>query len=177
MLGFFAIDLWLLARRRERRARIERSLSYFVDLIASFLGAGMHLSAAFRHAGRYGFPRRHPLAGEISLVGRELEAGRDRGEALLALAERTGVKDLKSLATLLNVGFRVGASIRVTLEEQADLLRAKQREGSMKLLNRKTLESLFPLLLVSLPIFGVLVGFPVVVELSKFFRLFSGYYG
>jgi hypothetical protein len=47
----------------------------------------------------------------------------------------------------------------------------------MKLLNRKTLESLFPLLSGSLPIFGVLVGFPVVIELSKFFRLFSGYHG
>ena len=90
--------------------------------------------------------------------------------------ERTGVKDLKTLATLLNVGFRVGASLQVTLEEQAELLRAKQREGGMKLLNRKTLESLFPLLLISLPIFGVLVIFPVAVELKKFFGLFIGFY-
>lgn len=174
LLGFGIIDLWLLARRRERRQKIERSLGYVVDLIAAFLKSGMNLGEAFEQAAKYGLPLSNPLAREISLSARELKAGNDRVTAFRTLAERTGVQDVFRLAALMNVGFRVGAPLGDTLEAQAELLRAKQWEQADALVNRRSVEALFPMLLVSLPLIFVLVFFPAAVQIYEIFAEFSG---
>lgn len=177
LFGFIIVDIWLLARRQRRKRLIERSLGYFIDLIAAFLKSGMSLSQAFLRASEYGLPKENPLAREVNLLARELEAGGERESAFSALAERTGVKDLQRLAAVMNVGFRVGAPITDTLEAQSELLRAKQWEQAESLVSRKTLEALLPLLLVSLPLLMVLVFFPAAVQIFEVFQLFSGAFG
>ncbi len=177
LFGFIIVDIWLLARRQRRKRLIERSLGYFIDLIAAFLKSGMSLSQAFLRASEYGLPKENPLAREVNLLARELEAGGERESAFSALAERTGVKDLQRLAAVMNVGFRVGAPITDTLEAQSELLRAKQWEQAESLVSRKTLEALLPLLLVSLPLLMVLVFFPAAVQILEVFQLFSGAFG
>lgn len=177
LLGFFSIDMWLVARRRARRQRIERTMGYFVDLIAAFLQSGMSLAQAFDQAARYGLPKNNPLAREVELASRELAAGKDRVETFYALAERTGVEDLERLAALMSVGFRVGAPLGETLEAQAELLRARQWDQAEALVNRRALEALFPMMLVSLPIIMVLVFFPAVVQIFEVFRQFTGAFG
>ncbi|MEE8522504.1 MAG: type II secretion system F family protein, partial [Thermoanaerobaculia bacterium] len=94
LAGSFLPDLWLLLARRRRRQKVEQSLAYFLDLVVAFLHSGLSLTAAFRRAGREGFPDPHPLAREVELVGNELDAGKDPSAALQDLAERTGVPDL-----------------------------------------------------------------------------------
>jgi tight adherence protein C len=177
LVGFGLVDLWLLAVRKKRRRAIERSLGYFIDLIAAFLKSGMSLSQAFRQASEYGLPKKNPLAREVNLVARELDAGSDREAAFNSLAERTGVKDLQRLAAVMNVGFRVGAPITETLEGQSALLRAKQWEQAESMVSRKALEALFPMLLVSIPLLLVLVFFPAFVQIQQIFKLFSGSFG
>ena len=175
-LGFTSVDLWLLLRRRWRRQKIERVLGYFVDLIAAFLHSGLNLAEAFEQASTYGLPRNNPLVREVDLVAREMRAGSDRVTAFYALAERTGVEDVLRLAALMSVGFRLGSPIGETLEAQAELLRAKQWEEAEALVNRRALEALFPMLLVSIPLIMVLVFFPAAVQIFELFGQFSGNY-
>lgn len=177
LVGFLLVDGWLLAVRRRRRLLIERSLGYFIDLIAAFLKSGMNLSQAFRQAGQYGLSKTEPLAREVDLVAKELEAGSEREAAFNALAERTGAQDLYRLAAIMNVGFRVGAPITETLEAQSAILRAKQWEKAESLVSRKALEALFPMLLVSIPLMLVLIFFPAAVQIYEIFKLFSGSIG
>jgi tight adherence protein C len=177
LLGFFAVDLWLLMRRRSRRQRIGSTLGYFVDLIAAFLQSGMSLAQAFEQAARFGLPKKNPLSREVDLIARELNAGGDRVEAFHALYERTGVEDVGRLAALMAVGFRVGTPLGETLEAQAELLRARQWEQSEALVNRRALEALFPMMLVSLPLILVLVFFPAAVQIFDIFSQFTGAYG
>ena len=176
IFGFFWIDLWLIRRRRKRRRQIERSLSYFLDLMVAYLLSGMNLQQAFQRAGQHGFPTRHPLAEEVKLIAYELANGRDRDTAFRALAERTGVTDCQRLAAAMGVGMRLGGSIRETLEGQSDLLRAKRWQEGLKLINRKMLESLLPLFLIGFPIFLVLVFFPALVDLFNTFAMFREFY-
>jgi len=177
LIGFFAIDIWLQLRRRHRVQAIERDLGYFIDLIAAFLKSGMNLSQAFRQASQYGLPKGNFLAREVDLVARELEAGSERESAFNSLAERTGVKDLQRLAAVMNVGFRVGAPITETLESQSALLRAKQWEQAESMVSRKSLEALFPLMLVSIPLMLVLIFFPAAVQIYEIFSMFVGTFG
>ena len=177
VVGFLTVDLWLLLLRRQRRQSIERSLGYFIDLIAAFLKSGMNLSQAFRQASQYGLPKGNALAREVDLVARELDAGSEREAAFNSLAERTGVKDLQRLAAVMNVGFRVGAPITETLESQSALLRAKQWEQAESMVSRKSLEALFPMMLVSIPLMLVLIFFPAAVQMYEIFSMFVGAFG
>ncbi len=165
LIGFFMPDLWLLIRRRRRRRQIAQSLPYFLDLLVAFLHSGMGLVDAFRRTGREAFPGPHPLAQEIELVGRELDAGRDPSGAFSDLAERTGVSDLRAVAAALRVGMRLGAPIRETLLAQAEALLVKRREEALKRIHRAELQMMFPVMLSGFPVFTVLVFFPIIMDL------------
>lgn len=157
---FFVFDIWLLMVRRKRRQQIRRSLNFFVNLLVVYLKSGMSLGKAFDQAAEYGLGNKNPLSQEISLLSKEIEAGRGRDEAFAKLAQRTGVEDLEKIAAVLRVGFQVGSPVAETLAAQAELLRAKQTQLGTELVNRKSMEAMLPMLLVCIPMFIVLVLFP-----------------
>lgn len=168
ILGFFLPDLWLAGARRARQRKIRASLSYFLDMMAALLHSGLNVEQAFRRTGREAFEASHPLAQEIAVIGREIEAGRDRAEAFDELAERTGVPELRSTAAALRAGLRLGAPVAETLEAQADLLRAKRREDARREINLAAVKALLPLLLTGFPLFLVVVFYPTGRELFDF---------
>lgn len=170
-LGFFAFDLWLVRRRQRRRARIQRTLGFFVDLLRAYLSSGSALAQAFEHAARFGFKADHPLAREALLVCAELNAGQSLRKALQDMGQRTGVQELRRLAAVFEVGVQVGAPILQTLEKQSQILLEKQRAQAAQVLNRKSMEMLFPLGLACLPMFLLLVIFPAGVQLYDAMQL------
>lgn len=166
LLGFFLPDAVLLLIRQRRKRKITLSLAYFLDLVVAFLQAGLSLEAAFRRAGREGFPANHPLSREIALVSLELDAGREPDAAFQALADRTGVPDLQGVAAALRSGLRLGAPVVRTLQAQAELLWTKRRELALRQINSAVIKSVFPLMLCGFPIFFVLAFFPAILELA-----------
>ncbi len=170
VLGFFLPDAWLFLARRRRRHRVRSALSFFLDLLVSLLQSGLTLPEAFRRTGTEGLDRAHPLAREATLVGVELEAGKEWGAAFNALAERTGVREMRSVAGALGLGSQLGTPLATSLRAQADLLRTQRRETARRRIYLAQLKSLFPLLLCGFPIFLVLVVFPAVVEIMEILR-------
>lgn len=170
LVGFLLPDLWLILRRRKRKRQITRSLGYFVDLLIAFLYSGMSLERAFNRAGREGFDRNHPLSRELLLVGRELDAGQDPSFAFQALAERTGVAELRGIAAALSIGLRVGMPVRATLQAQSEMLWTKRREAALKQINAAAAKVMFPVMLCGLPIFLLLTFFPAVLEIVELLR-------
>lgn len=174
LVGFVLADLWLLGVRRARKRRVAQALSYYLDLLVAFLHSGLGLEEAFRRAGREGLPDSHPLAREVELVGSELDAGRDPGTAFEALAQRTGVTDLRGIASSLRLGMRLGNPVRSTLQAQADILWTKQREAALRRINAATTKAVLPVVLCGFPIFIVLVFFPAILEIVEAFRELFG---
>ena len=176
IVGSFLPDLFLWATRRGRRQKVEAGLPYFLDLVVAFLHSGLSLTESFRRAGREGFEPSHPLAQEVELVGRELDAGKDPSTALRDLADRTGVPDLKGVAAALRMGIRLGSPVEETVRSQADALWTKRRENAMKQLQRAEIKMMLPVALIGFPMFGVLALFPVLMDLievaEEFFNLF-----
>ncbi len=171
--GFFAPDAILALRRRARMDKIRNSVSYFLDLVVALLYSGLSLEDAFRRAGRDGFPSEHPLSSEVDLVSQELDAGQDRAVAFRALADRTGVKELRSVAAALRSGAKLGSSIETTLEAQATVLRTKRREELRRRINAALVKALIPVLLCGLPLFLILVFFPAVISIVELFGEFN----
>lgn len=172
--GFLLPDAVLAYVRKERQANVRRGMSFFLDLIVSFLQAGLSLDEAFKRAAREGLARDHPLAEEAVLVSEELDIGRDRATAFHALADRTGVRELRGLANALGVGLGTGASVEATLKAQADLARAKRREDGLRRLNVASAEVLLPLLLCGFPVFTVMIFFPLALMILSNMQALAG---
>ncbi len=171
LAGFFTPDLYLLLRRKNRRHVIGNSLGFFVSLLVIYIKSGMSLTRAFDHAAKYGLTEANPLRKEVDLLVEEIAAGRERDEAFACLAQRTGVEELQRLAAVMAVGFSVGSPLAQTLDAQADLLRAKQRQLGTQLANRKTMEAMLPMILVCFPMFLVLVFYPAGSQVIEVFTL------
>lgn len=172
-VAFLLPDLWLWQTMQDRQRRIEYALGYFLDQVTAFLMAGMSLDGAIRQAVTFGLPARNPLQRELSLVLREVDAGRERAQAFDALYERTGVRELQSLATVFKIGFVIGTTVVATLDSHADLLRARAREKGSKRISRKVLMAIVPMTVLNFPMLLVLVFFPTMIELSSMFSTFK----
>ena len=169
--SFFSSDLWLLWRRHKRISIIENSIEFFVNLINVYLQSGFSLSRAFDHAADYGLEKNNPLAQEIRLLAREIESGRSRQVAFANLAMRTGAKQLERLAVIVQVGMGVGAPVTDGLESFAEFLRLQRRQQDTARVNRKSLETMLPMLLVCFPMFLVLVFFPAAIQILEVLAL------
>jgi tight adherence protein C len=174
LLGFVLPDLWLLGARRRRKAKVAHGLSFFADLVVAFLHSGLSLEQAFRRAGREGFAASHPLAREVATVGVELDAGQDPATAFRALAERTGVAELRGIASALQLGARLGTPVRATLAAHAELLWTKRRESALKKINAAAVKVTFPVMLAGFPLFFLLTFFPAILELLEEIRVVLG---
>ena len=164
LLGFMIPDAFLAYVRRQRKAAIRRSLSFFLDLMVSLLQAGLGLEEAFARAARQGLAKAHPLAREARQVVEELSLGRDRSVAFQLLWARTGVPELRGLANALSLALTQGGSVEGTLRAQAELARARRREDGLKRLSIMNAQVLLPLILCGFPVFIVLVLVPVAMR-------------
>ena len=174
LAGFLLPDLALLYLRRRRRQRVAQALPYFVDLLVAFLYSGLSVVEAFRRAGREGFSPRHPFAREAAVVGRELDAGQEPSDAFRDLANRTGVAELKAVASSLRIGMRLGAPVQETLASQAEALWIKRRENAVRRIHRVEIMVMIPAMLAGLPIFAVLTLFPLIMDFIDAMRQATG---
>lgn len=172
-LAFFLLDLWLLAKREARKQKIDHSVEYFISLLLVYLKSGNNLSHAFHQAAQYGLTKQNPLAQELMLVASELDAGRERQRAFTALAQRTGVKNLAKLANIIQVGMNMGTPLNNCLESQLCEIRLQQEERLTAEINRKSLETMLPMLLICFPVFLVLVFFPAAIQIMDVISLLA----
>jgi tight adherence protein C len=99
------------------------------------------------------------LSDELRLVNLELRAGKARPEALRNLAERTGVDDLSSLATMLIQTDKFGTSVAQSLRVHAETLRTKRRQRAEEAAAKTGVKMVFPLVFCIFPaIFIVTIG-------------------
>lgn len=170
VIGLILPDLWLLRVRRLRKRRIRTALSYYLDLVVSLLHAGLPPEHAFVRAGREGFNEYNPLADEIALLGHEMEMGKDRGAAFMQIAERTGVTEMRAVASAVVMGLRSGMPLMDTLHAQADLLRVRHGEEAIRRLNVSSVLAMIPVFLCGIPVFLVIIYFPAAIQIYELFR-------
>ncbi len=167
-LGGFALPYWFVQRRvKQRRENIQRSIPNVLDLIIVCVEAGLSLNAAIQRIAkemRHTYPE---LAGELSILNQEFFLGVGRAEAFRNLALRTGVDELRSLATVLLQSDRLGTSIAEVLRVQAEILRTKRRQRAMEDAQKMPIKLLFPLILFIFPALLVVILGPAAITLYR----------
>jgi len=177
VIGFMLPDLILLLQRNARRTRILQSLSFYLDLVVSFLRSGLTLEESVNRAAVRGFPETHPLAREVKLVSDEMAVGKDRSAAFGALARRTNLPDLHAIASALELGSRLGFPVADLLATQADLQRDRRADRGRKRIDRAMILALFPVILCGFPLFILVVVFPTVMQIFDTIKMMKGLFG
>jgi len=167
--GLFLPNVWLATRARERQRVIDEGLPDALDLLVTCVEAGLGLDAALqRVAGEIALAR-PILAEELALTFLEVKAGAKRTDAFRALANRTGVQDLKTLAATLIQTDMFGTSVAKALRIQAEGMRVRRMQNAEERAAVLSVKMTFPLVLCFLPsLLAVILG-PVWINISEAF--------
>jgi len=167
-----AVPYAMLRRRVKARQKvITRSLPNALDLLVTSVEAGMSIDAAFALVVE---KSEGPLAETFSLYLRHVGLGRAREEALLLVAERTGVPDLLGIARAASQSEEMGTPLGDVLRYQATELRAVRRQRAEIAAQRAPVLMTIPLALCFLPAMVAVVVVPSVLNLVEFLSGMGG---
>lgn len=168
VISGLALPYWIVySRGQKRRENIRRAVPNVLDLIIVCVEAGLSLNAAIQRISREMRDTFPELAMELSILNQEIFLGISRADAFRNLALRTGVDELRSLATVLMQSDKLGTSIAEVLRVQAEILRTKRRQRALEDAQKMPIKLLFPLILFIFPELLVVILGPAAIRLYR----------
>ncbi len=165
-VAYYVPELLLKSRGQERQQAIALELADTLDQMTIAVEAGLGFESAMARAGRNG---KGPLAEELVRTLQDIAVGQPRRDAYLALADRTGVTDLRRFIRAVVQADAYGVSIADVLRTQAQEMRLKRRQRAEEKAMQIPVKVIFPLILCILPtLFIVLLG-PAVLDIMGVF--------
>lgn len=165
LAGLAAPGKFLDTRIAQRKQACSSGFPDMMDLMVACVEAGLSLDASVQRVGEE-LELRHPIiAGHMRTLSLELRAGKSRKMAWRAFADRMGIEEAGSLATMLRQAEEMGTSLGQTLRVFSADMRQRRilmaEEKAMALPAKMTL----PLIIFVFPVLlGVLI-LPAVVML------------
>jgi len=158
----FAFAFWFVSvrhllrwRARARQAAIRREIITWLHLMRMLFDAGLSLEHALRVLVQQAQDLMPNLAQELDATLKRIEAGQDRGDALMEMAAPLAVPELNDTVTMLKQATRYGGNLREPLIEYTKLIEQRQvselRERVGKLSAKMTVVMvifLFPALMI-----------------------------
>ena len=159
VVGFMLPSLILDQLAKSRRQKVFLGLPDALDLMVVCVEAGLGMDQALRKVAEEMLKSHKEIGEEFSIANQQLQFGRTRTEVLQALGQRSGVDDLKQLASILVQADKFGSSVATALRVQSDSMRTKRRQIAEEKAAKTAVKMIFPLVLFIFPgIFVVLVG-------------------
>ena len=162
----FRLPEWLVERRiKKRRESIARGLPDLLDLLVISIECGLSLDSAI-HSTAGDLELVHPvISDELNVFQYELRAGKSRAEALRNLGTRTGVADMRKLASLLIQADRFGTSVSKVLRTQARYMRLRRRQGAEEKAHKVGVKLIFPIFFLITPTMFLVTLGPAILQL------------
>lgn len=172
---FYLPDLVVWFMGRQRKEAIFLSLPDTLDLLVVCVEAGLGLDQAMRRVADE-MQKTYPvICNELSLCNLQLQMGKARNDVLHDLGERTGVDDLRALASILIQADKFGSSVAQALRVQSESMRTRRRQIAEEKAAKTAVQLIFPLVLFIFPgIFVVLVGPAAITMMRQMFPMMGG---
>ena len=167
VIGFFLPEQAVLSLRKSHRQSLVSALPDTTDLLSIVLGAGLSLDQAIARVSdelQYVYPE---LAEELYLMTVEVQAGQDRGVAFQHMAKRTGLTEIRSLASMIIQAERFGTGLAQSLRVYSDSLRVRRRQDIEAAIAKAAVKMIFPIVLFILPALFVVVIAPGVLSFVR----------
>lgn len=167
MIGLIAPGMYLDKRTKSRRQECSGGFPDMMDLLVACVEAGLSLDASVQRVGEE-LQLRHPIiAGYMRTLSLELRAGRARKSAWRGFADRMGIEEAGSLATMLRQAEEMGTSLGQTLRIFSADMRQRRilyaEEKAMALPAKLTL----PLVFFVFPVLLGVLTLPAVVMFQE----------
>lgn len=157
--AYFIPELILGFLIKRRKEGIFLGLPDSLDLMVVCVEAGLGLDQALRKVADEMKKSYQFIADEFGVANAQMQLGRTRVEVLQALGYRSGVDDLRQLASILIQADKFGSSVAQALRVQSDSMRVRRRQMAEEKAAKTAVKLIFPLVLFIFPaIFVVLVG-------------------
>ena len=164
--GLLAPDMYVSRRAQALQQQCSAGFPDMMDLMVACVEAGLSLDASVQRVGEE-LELRHPNISEhMKKLSLELRAGKARRNAWRTFADRMGIEEASSLATMLRQAEEMGTSLGQTLRVFSADMRKRRilmaEEKAMALPAKLTL----PLIIFVFPVLlGVLI-MPAVVKMQ-----------
>lgn len=165
-LAYVVPDILIRNHAQKRREQIKVELPDTLDQMLISVQAGLGFETAMARAGQSG---RGPLADELIRTLQDIQVGRSRKEAYLAMAQRVDVPDLRSFVRAVVQADAYGVAIANVLNAQAKDMRVKRRQRAEEHAMKMPVKMLFPLIFSILPTLFIVVLGPTVMSIISVF--------
>lgn len=165
-LCYFVPDILIRSNAQKRREAIRIELPNALDQMLISVQAGLGFEMAMGRAGSNGSG---PLADELIRTLQDIQVGRSRKDAYLALADRVDVPDVRSFVRAVVQADAYGVAIANVLKAQAQDMRIKRKQRAEEHAMKMPVKMLFPLIFFILPTLFVVVLGPTVLSIVEMF--------
>ena len=167
VVGYMFPFLTVFRKAKARVLSMREALPDTLDLIVICVEAGMGVDAALNRVGQEQNNQKLAIGEELLLATQEMQAGARRKDALIRMAERCGVEEIRGLVTFLTQTEELGGSIARSLRIYAETMREKRSQSAEEAARKAVIKLIFPLVFFILPaIFIVLLG-PAGLQIMK----------
>jgi tight adherence protein C len=158
-MGWIVPGILVAGRARARMKSVRRALPDATDLLVVCVEAGLALNQALVRVADEMAHSAPVLAEEFMIVNGQIRAGASRQVALEGIADRTGLKEMRALSTMLIQTDRFGTSVAESLRVHSESLRTERRQQIEEASAKTTIKMVFPLVLCVFPaMFVVILG-------------------
>ena len=164
VLAYFVPDILIHGRGAERQKAIEMELPNTLDQMLISVEAGLGFELAMARAGHHG---KGPLAEELVRTLQDMQVGRSRKDAYLAMAARADVPDLRSFVRSVVQADSYGIALAGVLRTQAKQMRVKRRQRAEEKAMKLPVKVLFPLMFCILPVLFVVIIGPGIISVMQ----------
>ncbi|MDR3513404.1 MAG: type II secretion system F family protein [Caulobacteraceae bacterium] len=169
-VAVFGPDQVLRSRRTSREREYRDGFPDLLDLLVASVQAGLSLDAAVSRITEELVTRYPNLAEQLYLMTLEFRAGQARKDAWSRLADRLGIDEARSFATMLRQAEEMGTSMGETLSVFSDDMRQKRMLRAEEKALALPAKMMIPLILFIFPcLIGVLM-LPAGVKISHAFH-------
>jgi tight adherence protein C len=174
--GYGLPMLWLVQQAQKRQEGIQKALADFLDLLVICVEAGLGFDVAINKITSLKTVKTSAyLKEELNRYTRDVGFGRPRKEALIDMAERTGVDDFNSIINAIVQSYEMGSSLGHTLRVQADSLRVKRLAKAEEKANKIPVKMVIPIYVFLFPaIFTCIFGPIGMVMFEAIIKIFAG---
>ena len=163
--GAYLPVFWLSGRVRARQRAMLRGLPDSLDLLTVCVEAGLALDGALHQVVE---KQSGPIVDELRQTLREVALGKTRKDALLGLADRSGLEDVRSFVLAILQAEQLGTSLAKVLRVQSDRVRVRRRQRAEQDARRAPVRMVFPLVFCLMPSLFIFILGPIIVKLVGF---------
>ena len=167
LIAYYLPRAFLSRRQRLLQDKYRVTFPDVLDMLVVCVNAGLSLDAALNRVTQELGPENVELRANLNLMAGEMRAGRSSVEALKDCAERLGLPEAMSLATLLQQSIELGTDVGISLTTFSDEMRDKRMSRAEEKAAALPPKLTLPLGLFIFPVVLIVVLTPVVLRIIR----------